>query len=42
VRRSPLIHPPLLAALGAAGHGGRVLIADANVLLTIGYIRPAT
>lgn len=28
--RSPLIHPPLLAALGAAGHGGRVLIADAN------------
>jgi L-fucose mutarotase len=26
----PLIHPPLLAALGAAGHGGRVLIADAN------------
>lgn len=27
---SPLIHPPLLAALGAAGHGGRVLIADAN------------
>jgi L-fucose mutarotase len=30
VLRSPLIHPPLLAALGAAGHGGRVLIADAN------------
>ena len=28
--RSTLIHPPLLAALGAAGHGGRVLIADAN------------
>ena len=28
--RSPLIHPPLLAALGAAGHGARVLIADAN------------
>lgn len=28
--RSPLIHPPLLAALGAAGHAGRVLIADAN------------
>jgi L-fucose mutarotase len=28
--RTPLIHPPLLAALGAAGHGGRVLIADAN------------
>lgn len=28
--RSPLIHPPLLAALGASGHGARVLIADAN------------
>ncbi len=26
----PLIHPPLLAALAAAGHGGRVLIADSN------------
>jgi len=26
----PLIHPPLLAALAACGHGGRVLIADAN------------
>jgi L-fucose mutarotase len=30
VLRLPLIHPPLLAALGAAGHGGRVLLADAN------------
>jgi L-fucose mutarotase len=28
--RLPLIHPPLLAALGAAGHGARLLIADAN------------
>jgi L-fucose mutarotase len=28
--RYPIIHPPLLAALAAAGHGGRVLIADAN------------
>jgi L-fucose mutarotase len=28
--RFPLIHPPLLAALGAAGHGARILIADAN------------
>ena len=28
--RLPLIHPPLLAALGAAGHGARILIADAN------------
>ena len=26
----PLIHPPLLAALGAAGHGARVLLADSN------------
>ena len=26
----PLIHPPLLSALAAAGHGGRVLLADAN------------
>ncbi len=26
----PLIHPPLLAALAAAGHGSRVLIADGN------------
>ncbi len=30
VLRFPLIHPPLLAALGAAGHGGKVLLADAN------------
>jgi D-ribose pyranose/furanose isomerase RbsD len=28
--RFPLIHPPLLAALGATGHGARILIADAN------------
>lgn len=26
----PLIHPPLLAVLGAAGHGAQVLIADSN------------
>ncbi|WP_112134640.1 RbsD/FucU domain-containing protein [Glycomyces dulcitolivorans] len=25
-----LIHPPILAALAAAGHGSRVLIADGN------------
>jgi L-fucose mutarotase len=30
VLRFPLIHPPLLAALAAAGHGSRVLIADSN------------
>jgi hypothetical protein len=28
--RFPLIHPPLLAALAACGHGGKVLLADAN------------
>ncbi len=28
--RTPLIHPLLLAALAAARHGGKVLIADAN------------
>lgn len=28
--RYRLIHPELLAALGAAGHGARVLIADGN------------
>ncbi|MDA1361044.1 RbsD/FucU family protein [Glycomyces luteolus] len=26
----PLIHPPLLAALAAAGHGSRILIADGH------------
>jgi L-fucose mutarotase/ribose pyranase (RbsD/FucU family) len=36
----PLIHPQLLAALASAGHGGRILIADANLLPTIGYIIP--
>jgi L-fucose mutarotase len=30
VLRFPLIHPPLLAALAACGHGGKILIADAN------------
>jgi hypothetical protein len=33
--RYPLIHPPLLAALGAAGHGARVL-------LTLGYLTPSS
>ena len=28
--RFPLIRPPLLAALAACGHGGKVLLADAN------------
>jgi RbsD / FucU transport protein family len=30
VLRFPVIHPPLLAALAACGHGGKVLLADAN------------
>ena len=30
VLRFPLIHPPLIAALAACGHGGKVLLADAN------------
>jgi len=28
--RFPLIHPPLLAALAACRHGGKILIADGN------------
>ena len=28
--RFPIIHPPLLAALAACGHGGKVLLADAD------------
>ena len=28
--RTKLIHPELLAALGSAGHGAKVLIADGN------------
>lgn len=28
--RQSLIHPPLLRALAAAGHGSRILLADAN------------
>lgn len=28
--RYPLIHPPLLEVLAAAGHGSRILIADGN------------
>lgn len=28
--RTTLIHPPLLAALAACGHGSKVLLADAN------------
>jgi L-fucose mutarotase len=28
--RYPLIHPPLLAVLAAAGHGSKILLADAH------------
>jgi L-fucose mutarotase len=28
--RFPLIHPPLLAVLSAAGHGSKILLADAH------------
>ncbi len=28
--KTKLLHPEILAALGATGHGGRVLIADGN------------
>ncbi|WP_207793269.1 RbsD/FucU family protein [Nocardioides acrostichi] len=28
--RGRLLHPPLLAALGAAGHGAQILVCDAN------------
>lgn len=28
--KGPLLHPEILAALGASGHGGRVLVADGN------------
>jgi L-fucose mutarotase len=28
--RYPITHPPLLSALGAAGHGSRILLADGN------------
>ena len=28
--RYSLLHPPLLTALATAGHGSKVLIADAN------------
>ena len=34
--RYRLLHPEILRALGEGGHGGRVLIADANYPLTTG------
>jgi L-fucose mutarotase len=36
-----LLHPEILAALGAAGHGSRVLIADGNYPFSTGSHREA-
>jgi L-fucose mutarotase len=36
-----LLHPEILAALGAAGHGSRVLIADGNYPFVTGSHREA-
>jgi L-fucose mutarotase len=30
----PIIHPPLVAAIAAAGHGSRILVADGNYPVT--------
>jgi L-fucose mutarotase len=37
----PLIHPEILAALGRAGHGSQVLIADGNYPFSTGANRNA-
>ena len=37
--RYPLTHPPLLAALAAAGHGSKVLLADSNYATDVN-VRP--
>ena len=34
--KTELVHPEILAALGAAGHGSRVLIADGNYPFSTG------
>ncbi len=34
--KTPLLHPEILAALGGAGHGSRVLIADGNYPFSTG------
>jgi L-fucose mutarotase len=34
--KTKLVHPEILAALGAAGHGSRVLIADGNYPFSTG------
>ena len=40
--RSKLTHPQILAALGQAGHGSRVLIADGNYPFSTGSNADAT
>ena len=32
--KTPLLHPQILSALGSAGHGSRILIADGNYPFT--------
>ncbi len=39
--RYPLTHPEILAALGQAGHGSQVLIADGNYPFVTGSYRDA-
>ena len=39
--RYRLLHPEILAALGAAGHGSRILIADGNYPLSTGSAQGA-
>ncbi|HET7559591.1 MAG TPA: RbsD/FucU domain-containing protein, partial [Limnochordia bacterium] len=40
--RFPLLHPEILQALGRAGHGSKVLIADGNYPFTTGSHPAAT
>ncbi|PKW26572.1 RbsD/FucU family protein [Phycicoccus duodecadis] len=40
--RTTLIHPPLLAALAACGHGSKVLLTDANYPVKTGVAPHAT
>ncbi len=40
--KSKLLHPEILAALGAAGHGSQVLLADANFPFATGARSGAT
>lgn len=40
--KTPLLHPEILRALGSAGHGARVLIADGNYPFSTETPRAAT